>query len=135
MKLFFDENIGDSVPRALQRVGVREIDYLIRRFRRGSSAAQGVQDEDWLAEISDQWLVVSRDQALFASDGQLPSLINHRVGLICITSGSATRFQLLEFILCRWALLQQIDAETPRPFVFQAPIYGQLNQVALPTQI
>ena len=131
MRLFFDENMGRGVPEALRLVGFQDLNYAVNMFAR-EHAAQGVADEVWIPRIGADWLVVSKDQQLLKRPDQMRLLVEHRVGLICITSSTARSSDLLELLLRRMPRLEKIDRDVQRPFAFRVSLRGPFIPINLP---
>lgn len=124
MKLFFDENIGYRVPKALRLVNVGDVDYLTEWFGIEGKPAQGVRDEDWIPAIGSSHLVITLDQRLLRRPNQRKLLADYGVGLICVTSAHAPSKEMLLFVLRRLDRLEQLDSDTPRPFAFRVSLKG-----------
>lgn len=131
MQLFFDENIGRGVPEALRLVGFQDVNYAVNMFA-GEGAAQGVADEVWIPRIGADWLVVSKDQQLLKRPDQMRLLVQHQIGLICITSSTARSRDLLELLLRRMSRLEEIDRGVQRPFAYRVSLRGRFTPIDLP---
>lgn len=129
MKLFFDENIGYRVPEALRLVDVAGVDYLTDMFAIAGQPAQGVRDEDWIPAIGSSHLVISLDKRLLRRPSQRKLLMDHNVGIVCLTSAHAAPREMLAFVLRRFLRLEQLDANTRRPFAFRVSLQGPFVQV------
>lgn len=132
MKLFFDENVGSGVPRALRLVRVEDVHYLTEMFSTDGRPAQGIQDEDWIPEIGSSFLVLSRDIKLLRRPAQRELLAENAVGIICITDAYASPRDMLAFVLRRMSRLEEIDKTTSRPFAFRVSLRGAFHRVNLP---
>ena len=118
MKLFFDENIGYRVPEALRLVDVAGVDYLTDMFAIAGQPAQGVRDEDWIPAIGSSHLVISLDKRLLRRPSQRKLLMDHNVGIVCLTSAHAAPREMLAFVLRRFLRLEQLDANTQQTLCF-----------------
>ena len=129
MRLFFDENIGYRVPEALRLVDVDGVDYLTNWFAIEGRPAQGVKDEDWIPAIGSSHLVISLDMKLLRRPRQRRLLMEHEVGIVCLTSAHTTPREMLTFVLRRFPRLEQLDTDTSRPFAFRVSLKGPFVQV------
>ena len=129
MRLFFDENIGYRVPQALRLVQVEGVEYLVEKFGSTGKPAQGVKDEQWIPEVGDEYLVISRDVRLLRRARQRAMLVEHHVGLVCITSPYASPRDMLLFMLSRMSRLEQLNEQTKRPFAFRTSLNGPFARV------
>ena len=125
MILFTDEDIGTSVPRFLRSIGL-DIRCLIDEM------PGGTPDVDWLADIGQrQWLALSCNRRMLNINRKRQAIIQHRVGIVFLTSGQAQRVVLTRLILNKWSWFERIDATIQRPFAFMLPPNGRTHTVQL----
>ena len=115
MKLFFDEDTGGSVPRALRAIGIRDSDWV----GKDRCIKPGTYNEDWLPYVGQNgYLLISCNRAILRAEAQRSILIRERLGAVFLASGKETRFSVLRLLLNRWQWLEAIDANEPRPFAY-----------------
>ena len=128
MKLFFDEDVGKGIPRALHRVGASDVDNI----GKGRHIGRGTPDEDWLPYAGRTGLLVfSFNTGILAAQAQRELLIRERVGAVFLTTGQERAFDVLRLILNQWAWLETIDAGTARPFAYLLTMRGKKTVVNL----
>ena len=128
MKLFFDEDTGGSVPRALTAIGIRDIDWVAN----SRTIKKGTFDELWLPYVGRAgYLLISRNKGILEAEAQRTLLAQERVGAVFLSTGHETRFQILRFILTQWEWLEAIDANEPRPFAYIVTAAGRKRKVTL----
>jgi hypothetical protein len=123
--LFFDEDLGVSIPKALKLVGV-DVEWVSnsRRIRKGTP------DEEWIPAVGEAgYLVISCNKAIFKAQAQRQLLIDHRVRAVFLTSGEENRIDVLRVLLNKMPWLEEIDAKTERPFAFTLSINGRTKRV------
>lgn len=128
MKLFFDEDTGGGVPRALRAIGIDT-----ESARSDGPIKKGTRDEDWIPFVAARgYLVFSCNTAILAAEAQRALLIEHRVGAVFLASGQERKLAVLRLILNRWDWLEQIDAHEERPFAYMLSISGRFRRANLP---
>ena len=131
MKLFFDEDTGVKVPKALRLVGF-SVSWV--GSRSGAGVGKGTQDEDWIPVVGRKnWLLFSCNKGILQAEAQKNLLISHKVGAVFLTTGQERSPDILYLILRKRKWLEKIDAEVERPFAFMITITGRIKQIDLGT--
>jgi hypothetical protein len=108
--LLCDEDIGTAVPNALASVGYQTISMATRGWL-------GVPDHIWLPTAGDKgWLVFSANKKMLLVPHERQAIIDHKVGIVFLTTGEEYIANVLKLILNRWDWLENLDALQPRPF-------------------
>lgn len=129
MKLFFDEDTGTGVAKALIAVGVRGVEYVSIGLHR--PIKKGASDEEWMIFVGEHGhLVLSCNASMLDAEAQRQMLIEQRIGIVFLP-GRATAHQLLTLVLRRWDWLNRIDESEPRPFAFRLSLTGRARQIKL----
>lgn len=121
MKLFFDENIGGSVPKALFAVGrsrgVR-VDYPGRTRSRTWGRRIGSTDEQWITHIGKSgFLGISCNTKILANDEEREVILRESAGIVFLNdSAQEDSITTLQLILGQLDWLLWIHKEMPRPF-------------------
>lgn len=128
MRVFFDEDLGTGVPRALiaVRAPAEEIQYPAVSHAR---VKKGTPDSQWIPWAgANGWLVVSQDLRMLATPVEFELLRDHRVGIVIITSGNLPAHTVLRLLLNRWDWLNQVDSHVQRPFAFLLSPAGRVSR-------
>lgn len=129
MKLFFDEDTGKGVPKALRALRVHG---LVVDYVGGGTIPRGAPDEVWLPYVGQQgFLVISCNRGILMAEAQRGLLISERVGAVFLRSGEERKLNVLKLILNQWEWLQSIDIDEPRPFAYLITIAGRKARVRL----
>jgi hypothetical protein len=121
VKVFFDEDTGASIGRALRAV---DVDAAVVGRAKRDRVKPGTPDEirlPWAA--SEGRLVLSRNSRMLQSDHQRQMLVAHRTGVVFLPQHVAP-LPLLSLILKRWAWLELLFESETRPFAFSLAANG-----------
>ncbi len=131
MILFFDEDMGTSIPKFLKGAdGNVEILWLRGRFPNESDPRR--QDIGWLEEAwRAGWLVVSCNKSMLKVAFERQAIVTHRVGIVFLASGRIGRLPMMRALLRKWDWLKEIDLATPRPFAYYLYASGRTRQLGL----
>lgn len=131
--LFWDKNIGPSLPRALQLLRPPDATtrYYLEQFPNTGSTPE-VGDEAWLRYVGERgWFVISQDHRLHRKPNELYALKQHDVGCFYLWGANA---QLWEIFNCFVRALDRIieaASNTPPPFIYRVNWEGTLTRVTL----
>jgi len=96
VRLFFDEDTGKGIPKALRLLGQTGIEFPDRRGKIRERTA----DEDWLPFVGrGGYLLFSCNTAILETEGQRNILVRERVGAVFLTTGQARSMDVLRLIL------------------------------------
>ena len=110
MILLCDEDVGSGIPRALEAVGYNAQALV-------DIGLGGRPDTEWLAIAGARgWLVYSHNKRMLAVEYERQAIIDHKVGIVFLTTGEERTANQLRMLLNRWPALEYLDANTPRPF-------------------
>lgn len=121
MILLCDENLGRYIPEELNWRG-----YDVRSA--GSLGWLGQADVNWIpraGRIHDS-LVLSRDREIIHNAEEKAVVINHNVGIVCLTDANDPAELVVQLVQDNWAVLEQLHLHTPRPFARFLTSNGQL---------
>ena len=123
MILFFDEDCGRAVPEALARVGIR-VDYVGKKSK-GKGVRLGAKDPDWIQRAGKlRHLVFSCNQSILSNEAERKLVIDHKVGIVFLSTGQEQKIDFLRLILNNLDWLEWIDENMPKPFAFRITITG-----------
>jgi len=130
VKIFFDEDNGTGIPKALLLLRIPGTDVLYPgqsgRLRKGTS------DPDWLRYVgAHRFLAFSQNRAILQNDAELQTLVAEKVGAVFLTTGQERSYRVMRLLLNGWEWLEEIDATQPRPFAYELTITGRTRAVRL----
>jgi hypothetical protein len=121
VKVFFDEDTGASIGRALRAI---DIDAAVVGRAKRDRVRPGTPDEIWLPwAASEGRLVLSRNVRMLQSEQQRQMIVAHKLGVVFLPQHVAP-LPLLSLILKRWAWLELLFASETRPFAFSLAANG-----------
>lgn len=124
MKLFFDEDNGTGIPRALSLLRIADTEVHFASTKHGQMIRKGTPDTVWLPRAGREgWLVVSQNKHILDNEVELDLLVRHGVGAVFIGDGRSTAVQVMRTLLNRWDWLRAVD-EAPRPFAYLLEVSG-----------
>ena len=127
MRLFFDEDVGTGVPKALRSVGIR-CEWIGKR--RKPATRRGTPDEVWIPHAGRRGLlVISCNRRILESEAQRNLWIEHKVGGVFLSSGQENKAAVLLLVLRKMEWLELVDQATERPFAYTITIRGHAKQV------
>ncbi len=110
MRLLCDEDTGTGVPRALRHVGYDAISQYDMTWG-------GHKDKDWLPRAGELGLLVfSSNKKMLAVPLERQLIIDHKVGIVFLTTGIEHTPAVLRLLLAKWEKLELLHATEPRPF-------------------
>lgn len=119
LTLACDENIGTGVPQALTLVG-----YDARSFvNLGWAGKPDMQWLSWLGEC--KWLLLSCNKKMLLVPDERAAIIQHRIGIVFLTSGQEYPHKVLELLLRKMHVLELLWNHTERPFARFLSIDGR----------
>lgn len=123
MKLFLDEDMGTGIPKALKLVKM-PCDSLV--YPHASPPIRfGTSDTQWLEWVGDNgYLAISADRHILETPGEFDILVAHDVGIVFLDSGGYRSWQVLKWMINRWAWLDAIDRTETRPFAYITDLSG-----------
>ena len=123
MRLFFDEDCGRTVPQALSLVGISN--SYVGKKSRGKGIRLGAKDPEWIRRAGKlKQLVFSCNQSILSNEAERKLIIDHKVGIVFLSTGQERKIDFLRLILNNLNWLEWIDENMPRPFAFRITITG-----------
>lgn len=128
MILYFDEDMGKSVPEALSGVGLKTILWKLKRYGGRSK----VPDIQWLTDAGQNgWMVFSCNTEILNVETERDTIQRERVGILFLTSGQESAPNILRVLLNRWKWLEEIDSQVQRPFAYTLRIDGHRQRIPI----
>lgn len=110
--IFFDENMGERMPRALKLVGRPNVSLHVRGWI-------GMKDPQMLRTIGPKrWLLISANKRILLPGLERNIFLEEGVGAVFLTDGEQYLAKVLSLMLRKWDWLNQVDVETLRPFAY-----------------
>jgi len=132
VKVFFDEDNGTGIPRALELVRPRGDNLLFPSNNPRSQVRKGTPDREWIPLVAELGcLVFSQNKLMLENDEERGLLIEHGVGAVYLNNGNENSFAVLRLLLNKWDWLRNVDATVPRPFAFLVSVAGTTRQLNL----
>ncbi len=128
MKVFFDEDNGQSLPRALLllRAPCEAITYP----RKEGPVTRGTPDTSWLAWVGENgYLAVSQNRRILDVPDERAALERHAAGCIFLASGQWKAHEVARLLLNRWDWFRLVDVNEPRPFAYLLFAGGGVRKV------
>ena len=121
MILLCDEDVGTSVPKALNLVGCET------RYMRELGWA-GKPDVEWLSKAGqNEWLVLSYNKKMLKVPSERETIIRKKVGIIFLTNGTEYIRNILRLLLTKWDTFELLWATVERPFARFLSPNGRLS--------
>jgi len=119
--LLCDEDVGTSVPKALNLVGC-ETKYL------RELGWAGKPDIEWLAKAGqNEWLVFSYNKKILKVPSERETIIREKVGIIFLTNGTEYNRNVLRLLLAKWDTFELLWSTVERPFARFLSPNGRLS--------
>lgn len=108
--VLFARGLGDALPRALRGLGAEAEAF-------GDHFAAGAADSDWLADAAERgWCVVTGDARVREAPAARALIESAGIGCFVLATGG-TRLEQVGSLTRAWQRIQDVAAQTPRPFV------------------
>jgi hypothetical protein len=112
MILFFDRNMGKSIPDALHL-----LDLPVKKH--DEHFGPTTTDEEWLAKVGEEgWLAITRDERIRWNQSERRALADHRVGcFVLVGAAKLPRWDSVRIIARNWDRIQELSTAEERPFL------------------
>lgn len=129
MKLFFDEDCGTRVPRALKDIGLPVADIAYPTSSAAGPLPKGTSDSDWLKWVGNNgYLAISRNVRIMRKPDERAALLSAAAGAVFIDAGQEPVWKLLRRILDRFEWCIEIDRSERRPFAYRLRMTGNAER-------
>ena len=131
MILFFDRDIGTSLPRALIELHFdrqfHEMHYHQQLF------AMDVPDDVWLPKVGILgWTVIGHDSQHHAQQSEISAIKQYGIGCFYLWGSEAKRWEKMQCFARAYNRIVQAEINTVRPFIFRVTRNGFLRPVLIP---
>jgi PIN like domain len=132
VKLFFDEDNGTGIPRALQLIRPSNDEVHYPSDKGHNLVRKGTKDRDWIPLAGRLgMLVFSQNKRMLENAEERRLLIEHRVGAVYLSNGNDRAFPVMRMLLNRWEWLVLVDSTVERPFAYLVTIGGRARKLDL----
>lgn len=135
--LFFDRNVGKSIPEALRLLGWDAVHHHSRLGGRSSRSlfAHNEKDDKWLEHVGKEgWIVITQDRKfhLTGFENELSATKQFNVGCFYIWGAQANKWEKMK-ALCRGLepMVAAAALET-KPFIYDVGRTGRLKKIIIP---
>ena len=126
--LFFDRDVGISLPRAL---GVLKLPTRVEHHQDHFPIA--ARDDDWMPRVGSMgWFLIGHDSRHHREESELLAIRQYDIGCFYLWGGSALRWEKMRCFLRAYEDILKAAADTPRPFIYRVTEKGRLTSVTIP---
>ncbi|MGC2402381.1 MAG: hypothetical protein WA510_21485 [Acidobacteriaceae bacterium] len=143
LTLFFDRNIGSTIPEAMRSLGLLYVyHHHLNPSACGEKSQPGhrglfkpdEQDDVILRFCGERgWVVVSQDYKYHLQDNERDAIKQHSVGVFYLWGANAPRWETFRVLAIALPKLITTAENTPRPFIFKVEANSRLRRVSLET--
>ena len=92
MKIFFDEDNGTGIPRALGLLRITDTEIHFASDKNHQIVKRGTPDSAWIPTAGENgWLVFSQNKHMLGNAAERMLLMQHNVGIVFSRTGTPTR--------------------------------------------
>jgi hypothetical protein len=131
MILFFDRDVGTSLPKALLALHFdkqyHETHYHQQHF------AIDEKDDIWMPEVGKRgWTIIGHDSKHHIEEAEISAIKQYNIGCFYLWGCEAKRWEKMRcFAKAYWQIVKA-EAITPKPFIFKIGKSGSLEQIPIP---
>ena len=125
--LFFDRDVGTSLPRALDVLTLpTRVEYLQNHF------PMDAQDDEWMPVVGARgWIILGHDRMHHRRSPESSAIREYEMGCFYMWGSQARRWEKMRCFLNAYErILQAIDA-TPKPFIYRINRDSRLEPVTI----
>lgn len=131
MIVFFDRDVGTSLPRALIELHFdrqfHEMHYHQELF------PMDEKDDVWLPQVGQWgWTVIGHDSQHHAQQAEISAMKQYSVGCFYLWGSEAKRWEKMRCFAKAYERIVQAEMKTPRPFIYRVTKTGLLRAVPVP---
>ena len=132
MNLFFDQDMGVRLPRAIRLLGIADsIRWTQTEFPERFSHNESIADFEWIELVGRQGLLgISCDLSLLREPASVEAMQTHKAGVVFVVPGEAHRSVKARILLNHVEWLREVD-QIPRPFAYETGLSGRPRRLAL----
>ena len=128
LTFFFDRCTGSDVPKLLRQIrapfGVEYHDERKNKFH------QALEDDDWLATVSQRkWIVVSHDKRFHVDSLALKAVRQHGGRVFYLDGGSLPKWNKLRLFVSCYKTIEKIANNEKPPYIYRVTYYDRVIRV------
>jgi len=129
--LFFDRDMGTSLPKALLELHFDKQFYPLHYHQ--ELFAIDDPDDHWLKLVGQwQWTVIGHDSQHHAQESEISAIKQYAIGCFYLWGSEAKRWEKMQCFARAYDRIVKAEAETPKPFIYRVTQYGLLRSVPIP---
>ena len=131
--LFWDKNIGNTIPTVLQFLNPSEtnIRYYLQDYPGNIYMPEG-GDDFWLRDVGQKgWFVISQDHNFHKRERELFALKQYEVGCFYLPGANSPKWESFRCFMRAYDQVISAMNSSPRPFLYRIQWNGSLTQVDL----
>ena len=123
--LFFDRDVGITLPRALDILRLpTQVEYHQKHF----SIDAG--DDDWMPRVGSLgWTLIGHDSRHHQEQAELSAIKQYSMGCFYLWGAEALRWEKMRCFLRAYERILVAATNTPRPFVYRVTEKGRLTAI------
>ena len=129
MIIFFDRDIGTSLPKALTELHFEqfnEMHYHQQHFQPNEA------DDVWLPQAGQRgWTVIGHDSKHHAKETEISAIKQYNIGCFYLWGGEAKRWNKMQCFARAYERIVEAEKSTPRPFIYRVDKMGALKQIPI----
>ena len=131
MIVFFDRDVGTSLPRALIELHFdlqfHEMHYHQQLF------PMDCADDVWLPQVGQwRWTVIGHDSQHHAQQAEISAIKQYGIGCFYLWGSEAKRWEKMQCFARAYGRIVQAEIGTPKPFIYRVTKTGRLWVVPIP---
>jgi hypothetical protein len=131
MILFFDRDLGISLPEALIRLKFdkqfHELHYHQQHFEMSED------DDVWLPQVGQWgWTVIGHDSQHHTKESELSAIKQYKIGCFYLWGSEAKRWQKMQCFARAYEKIVNAEKNTTKPFIYKVNKMGTLRQITIP---
>ena len=118
LTLFFDRCTGSSVPKLLRQLRTPfDVEF---HDERKNGFSQTLEDDHWLASVSQRkWVVISHDKRFHKDSAALEAVRQHGGRVFYLDGGSSPKWEKMRRFSACFKRIERIVREQKPPYIYQ----------------
>jgi hypothetical protein len=118
VNLFFDEDTGTGLPKALKLLRLPSVEHVAYPGPSGP-VRKGASDPEWIEFVGSQgYLALSQNRAILESDVERQAVVDAKAGIVFLGTGQERSWLVMRLLLNQWTWLVETYENVERPFAF-----------------
>lgn len=131
MIVFFDRDVGTSLPKALVELHFdkqfNELHYHQQHFPMNET------DDVWLPQVGQRgWTVIGHDSQHHIQENEISAIKQYNIGCFYLWGAEAKRWEKMQCFAKAYERIIQAEMKTPRPFIYRVTKAGLLRLIPIP---